>query len=147
MKKTFESPISAQKSLSILVKTSEFLRFCASNPPPPKFSGSATGYCPTSLNPADVASRPGGVKKPEVRRCWYEGPDFLKQNVNEPVIAGPSVSVKRMASGQEFEEFYFPDNSQLDKLIESSPSLYVLTKRVAYLAAFVDNIRCKSEKS
>ena len=38
----FEFPISAEKSLSILVKTSEFLRFCASNPPPPKFSGSAT---------------------------------------------------------------------------------------------------------
>ena len=41
-KKTFEFPISAEKSLSILVKTSEFLRFCASNPLPPKFSGSAT---------------------------------------------------------------------------------------------------------
>ena len=78
---------------------------------------------------------------------WYEGPNFLQQNVNEPVIEGPSVSVKRMACGQEFKEFYFPDNSQLDKLIKSSPSLYVLTKRVAYLAAFVDNIRCKSEKS
>ena len=35
-KKTFEFPISAEKLLSILVKTSEFLRFCASNPPPTK---------------------------------------------------------------------------------------------------------------
>ena len=35
-KKTFEFPISAEKSVSILVKTSEFLRFCASNPPPTK---------------------------------------------------------------------------------------------------------------
>ena len=43
-KKTFEFPISAEKSLSILVKTSEFLRFCASNPPQPKFSRSATAY-------------------------------------------------------------------------------------------------------
>ena len=43
-KKTVEFPTSAEKSLSILVKTSEFLRFCASNPPPPKFSGSATGH-------------------------------------------------------------------------------------------------------
>ena len=76
-------------------------------------------YCPTSLNPADVASRPDGVKNPEARRLWYEGPDFLKQNVNEPVIEGPSVSVKRVACGQESEERYFPDNSQLDKLIES----------------------------
>ena len=41
--KNFEFPISAEKSLSILVKTSEFLRFCASNPPHQKFSGSATG--------------------------------------------------------------------------------------------------------
>ena len=36
-KKTFEFPISAEKSLSILVKTSEFLRFCASNPPHQNF--------------------------------------------------------------------------------------------------------------
>ena len=64
-----------------------------------------------------------GVKKPEARRLWYEGPDFLKQNVNEPVIEGPNVSVNRVACGQESEELYFPDNSQLDKLIESSPSL------------------------
>ena len=63
--------------------------------------------------------------------------------MNEPVIDGPSVSVKRAACGQESEELYFPDNSQCDKLIESSLSLYVLTKRVAYLAAFVDYIRCK----
>ena len=86
-----------------------------------------------------------GVKKPEARRLWYEGPDFLKQNVNKLVIEGPSVSVKRVACGQELEELYFPDNSQLEKLIESSPSLYVLTKRVAYLAAFVDYIRCKAK--
>ena len=36
-KKTFEFPISAEKSLSILVKTSEFLRFCASNSPHQNF--------------------------------------------------------------------------------------------------------------
>ena len=102
-------------------------------------------YCPMSLNPADVASHPDDVKKPEARRLWYEDPDFLKQNVNEPVIEGSSVSVKRVACGQESEELYFPDNSQLDKLIESFPSLYVLTKRVAYLAAFVDYIKCKAK--
>ena len=56
-------------------------------------------YCPTSLNPADVASRPDGVKKPVARRLWYEGPDFLKQNENEPVIEGPSVSVQRVVCG------------------------------------------------
>ena len=100
-------------------------------------------YCATSLNPADVAFHPGGVKKPEARRLWYEGPDFFKQNVNEPVIKGPSVSVNRVACCQESEELYFPDNCQLEKLIESSPSLYVLTKRVEHLAAFVDYIGCK----
>ena len=42
VEKTFESTISAEKSLSISVKISEFLRFCAQNPPPPKFSRSAT---------------------------------------------------------------------------------------------------------
>ena len=102
-------------------------------------------YCPTSWNPADVASRPDGVRQPEARRLWYEGPDFLKQNVNESVIKGPSVLINRVACGQESEALYFPDNIQLDKLIESYPSLYVLTKRVAYLAAFVDYIRCKAK--
>ena len=48
-------------------------------------------------------------KKPEARRLWYEGPDFLKQNVHEPVIKGPSVQVKRVACGQESEELYFPN--------------------------------------
>ena len=56
-KKTFEFPISAEKSLSILVKTSEFLRFCASNPPPPKFSGSATGPWPWLRVVLSLASR------------------------------------------------------------------------------------------
>ena len=34
----------------------------------------------------------------------------------------------------------------LDQLIESSPSLYVLQKRAAYLVAFVDYLRCKAQK-
>ena len=37
-------------------------------------------YCPTSLNPADAASRPDGVKKFETRELRFGGPEFLKQN-------------------------------------------------------------------
>ena len=39
---------------------SEFLRFCASNPPPPKFSGSATGQQYTALLRATLTNRRSG---------------------------------------------------------------------------------------
>ena len=67
----------------------------------------------------------------------------MKQNVNEPVIEGLSVSVKRVACCQESKKLYFTNNNQFDQLIEISPSLYVLTKQVAYVAAFVKCIGCK----
>ena len=43
-------------------------------------------------------------------------------------------------------KLYFPEKSLIDELIETAPSLYVLTKRVAYLRAFVEYLRCKFKK-
>ena len=103
-------------------------------------------YCPTNLNPADVASRPNGVKKPETRRLWFEGTDFLKQNREIPNCECVSVSVNRVAYSEEKGKLYFPKESPIDRLIETAPSLYVLTKRVAYLRAFVEYLRCKFKK-
>ena len=34
----------------------------------------------------------------------------------------------------------------LDQLIESTPSLYVLRKRASYLLAFLEYIKCKAQK-
>ena len=103
-------------------------------------------YCPTNLNPADVASRPDSVKKPESRTLWFEGPDFLKQNREIPNCECVSVSVNRVACSEEKGKLYFPEESSIDRLIETAPSLYVLTKRVAYLRAFVEYLRCKFKK-
>ena len=95
-------------------------------------------YCPTNLNSADVASRPDGVKKPETRRLWFEGPDFLKQNREIPNCECVSVAVDRVVCSKEKDKLYFPEESPIDRLIETAPLLYVLTKRVAYLRAFVE---------
>ena len=103
-------------------------------------------YCPTNLNPADVASRPDGVKKPETRRLWFKGPDFLKQNREISNCKCVSVAVNRVACSEEKGKLYFSEESLIDRLIETAPSLYVLTKRVAYLRAFVEYLRCKFKK-
>ena len=100
-------------------------------------------YCPTNVNPADVASRQDGVKEPEARELWLEGPKFLKQDREIPVCEGPSVSVNRVACSGEDKELYVPEEGPLDKVIECAPSLYVLNKRVAYLSAFVEYLCCK----
>ena len=96
-------------------------------------------YCPTNLNPADVASRPDGVKKPKTRGLWFEGLDFLKQNREIPNCESVSISVNRVACSKEKGKLYFPEESPIDRLIETAPSLYVLTYLRAYL-------RCKFKK-
>ena len=102
-------------------------------------------YCPKNLNPANVASHHDGVKKPETRRLLFEGPDFLKQNRENPSCDCVSVSVNRKACSEIKDELCFFEESPINRLIEIVLSLYVLTKRVAYLRAFVD-LRCKIEK-
>ena len=104
-------------------------------------------YCNIALNPADIASRPDGVKRPEARDLWFSGPEFLKQNVEVSVLEGTAVFVKRVAYSQDQSELCFPPESVIDRLIEAAPSLYALQKRVAYLMAFVQYfVRCKVKK-
>ena len=100
-------------------------------------------YCPTSLNPADVASRPDGVKKLEARELWFGGPEFLKKVKEVPTCECPGVSVNRVAYPKKNRDLCVPEEAPLDKVIESAPSLYALTKRVAYLSAFIEYLRCK----
>ena len=42
-------------------------------------------YCHTTVNPANVACRPGGVKISESRKLWFNKPEFLKQSEEIPV--------------------------------------------------------------
>ena len=103
-------------------------------------------YCNTHSNPADVASCPDGVKKPESRKLWFEGPQFLMQSKEVAESESPSVSVNRVTCTREQSELCFPEKSPLDELIDFAPSLYVLKKRVAYLSAFVEYKRCEFKK-
>ena len=52
-----------------------------------------------------------------------------------------NVSLNRVTCSEGKGKLYFPEESPIDKLIETAPSLYVLTKRVAYLRAFVEYLR------
>ena len=51
-------------------------------------------YCNTSVNAADVASRPDGVKKSELHKLWFYGPEFLRQSEEIPVVESSAVSIK-----------------------------------------------------
>ena len=77
---------------------------------------------------------------------WFKGPDFLKQNREISNCECVSVSVNQVACSEEKGKLYFPKESPIDRLIETAPSLYVLTKHVAYLRAFVEYLRCKLKK-
>ena len=70
----------------------------------------------------------------------------MKQNKEIPNCECVSVSVNRVACSEEKGKLYFPEESPIDRLIETASSLYVLTKRVAYLRAFVEYLRCKFKK-
>ena len=54
--------------------------------------------------------------------------------------------MNRVACSEEKGKLYLPEESPIDRLIETAPSLYALTKPVAYLRAFVEYLRCKFKK-
>ena len=82
-------------------------------------------YCHNSVNPADVASRSDGVKKSELHKLWFEGPEFLRQSDEIPVVEGSSVSFKRVTCVKDNNELSFPEISCIDRMIEAAPSLCV----------------------
>ena len=88
---------------------------------------------------------PDGVKKPETCRLWFEGPDFLKQNREIFSCQCVSVLVNRVTCSEGKTKLYFSEENPIDRLIETAPSLYVLTKRVAYLRVFVEYLMRKFE--
>lgn len=103
-------------------------------------------YCPTDSNPADVASRPDSVKKACSRDLWFQGPEFLREVRQIPLIENRNFSVNRVSCPQNEIAIESAEDKGLDKLIECAPSLYVLKKRVAYLLAFVQYLHCRSKR-
>ena len=94
-------------------------------------------FCPSKLNAADVGSRPDLMRKAEARNLWINGPSLLQQYAAVPLVENEvQVGARRInLSGR-------IGIDGIDKLVESSPNLYTLQKRVAYLIAFVDWFQC-----
>ena len=97
------------------------------------------------FEPTDVASRQNGVKKLETQKLWFGEPEFLKPGRKVPICESPSVFVNRFASSQDNIELCFPKESFIDRTIESSPSFYIVTKRVAYLPQIFKYLAAKSK--
>ena len=93
--------------------------------------------CPSKLNAADVGSQPDLIRKAETRDLCINGPSLLQQYAAVPLVESKvQVEARRInLSGRS-------GINNIDKLIESTPSMYSLQKRVAYLIAFVDWFHC-----
>ena len=103
-------------------------------------------FCPTNVNAADVGSRPNLILKEESRSLWLNGPPFLAK-YGEPEIPVPELVPIRKIDVKKDEDLNQIVEDKLERLIDSSSSLYVLQKRVAYLLSFLDYIRSKVQKS
>ena len=95
-------------------------------------SPDAWRYVPTSVNPADVGTREGTIKRSETVGMWLHGPAFLREERVEPRPPDQSVTVRAVTL--KGNELVNQKRRGLDQLIESFPDLYALKKRTAYLA-------------
>ena len=100
-------------------------------------------YVNTCSNPADVGTREDSFKKSPGHTLWINGPKFLWQT--RIVTHSPSscVSVKRL----NVDKNLLVDSKNvcaLDKLIEVSPDLYTLKKRLSYLICFKQYVVAKA---
>ena len=102
-------------------------------------------YVGTAINPADVGTRAKSFKNRDLLGLWLDGPDFLLQSSEDakPVSSLSTVraiSVPGQLMGEDCSDV------PLVRLIETSPNLYALKKRFAYLLAFKEFIAAKSKK-
>ena len=102
-------------------------------------------YVGTSINPADVDTREKSLKNWDLLGLLLDGPEFLLQGSEDakPVSSLSTVqaiSVPGQLMGEDCSD------NLLKKLIETSPNLYALKKRFAYLLAFKEFIAAKSKK-
>ena len=87
-------------------------------------------FCRTNVNAADVGSRPNLILKEESRSLLLNGPPFFAK-YGEPEIPVSELVSMRKIDVKKDEELNQIVSDKLEKLIESSSSLYVLQKRVA----------------
>ena len=107
-------------------------------------SADAWNYVHTSLNPADVGTRKNSFKRSGCFELWLGGPSFLLQTGIESRPVDPSVVVRKTNITSELG--FDKGKMCLDKLIDASPDLYALKKRVGYLIAFKQYFVSKVKK-
>ena len=80
--------------------------------------------CPSKLNAADVGSQPDLIRKAETRDLCIIGPSLLQQYAAVPLVESKvQVEARRInLSGRS-------GVNDIDKLIESTPSMYSLQKK------------------
>jgi len=95
-------------------------------------------YVPTTLNPADSASRGISVKKLMRSRVWLTGPGFLCSGEDcwpaspiPPIDANPFLDVKRSETVS-----VIVSEGATDRLIKRYSSLYALRKATAWMLRF-----------
>ena len=101
-------------------------------------------YVQESLNPADIGTREDSVKNCDSFALWLRGPPFLLQRSLEPQPASPAVIVR--SASINVDRLSVKSKTCLDRIIKSTPYLYTLKKRVAYLIAFTQYIVAKFQK-
>ena len=94
------------------------------------------------MNAADIGSRPNLIVKADSRHLWLNGPSFLCQNVE---VLLPELRDDVVVVAHKLNSFT-AGRDEFDELIARAPSLYIFSKRVAYLTAFVDFVRCRAKK-
>ena len=102
-------------------------------------------YVGTSINPADVGTREKTFLNRDLLGLCLDGPEFFLQGSEDakPVTSLSTVlaiSVPGQLIGEDCSEV------PLERLIETSPNLYALKKRFAYLLAFQEFIAAKFKK-
>ena len=99
-------------------------------------------FCPKKMNAADVGSLPNLIVKADSQHLWLNCPSFLRQNVEVLVseLQDDAVVVAHKLNS------FIAGRDKFDELITRAPSLYILSKRVAYLTAFVEFLRCRAKK-
>ena len=101
-------------------------------------SPDAWQYVHTTVNPADVGTREGSIKRSEAVDLWLHGPAFLRGERVEPRPCDQSVTVRAVTLNE--NQLVNHELRGLDQLVERSPDLYTLKKRIAYLTAFKEYV-------
>ena len=104
-------------------------------------------YVHTSVNPSDVGTREGTIKRSEAVELWLHGPAFLRTREVQPLSSDQSITVRSLTLSE--DEALNQEKNGLDLLVERSPNLYTLKKQVAYLTAFKQyfiSVKVKKER-